>query len=171
MQNIWCECLQRNNKVLDFLLIQIHNTCCCRIRWERSLNCITSSIVTTLPEDYLLFINLCFYAVFFCFFVVVFFFFFFFFLLLFFFFFFFCFCFFLLPFLLPLYYSDGDIFLVLFRQRLILAVSPIFSFTSLSLTVFASPDNRFCKMLLSTITFVIDVDISLYSSLHSVENV
>ena len=65
--------------------------------------------MTTLPEDYLLFINLCFYAVFFFF------------------------CFF---FLLPLYYSDGDILLVLFRQRLILAVSPIFSFTSLSPTFF-----------------------------------
>ena len=82
MQNIWCERSQRNNEVLDFLLIQIQNTCRCRIRWERSLNCITSSIVTTLPEDYLLFINLCFYAVFFFFF-----------------------------FLLPLYYSDGDILL------------------------------------------------------------
>ena len=35
----------------------------------------------------------------------------------------------------------------------------------------ASLDNRFCQMLLSAITFVIDVDISLYSSLHSVENV
>ena len=46
-------------KVLDFLLIQIQNTCRCRIQWERSLNCITSSIVTTLPEDYLLFIFLC----------------------------------------------------------------------------------------------------------------
>ena len=170
MQNIWCERSQRNNKVLDFLLIQIQNTCRCRIRWERSLNCITSSIATTLPEDYLLFINLCFYLFFF---------------------------------LLPLYYSDGDILLVLFRQRLSLAVSPIFSFTSLSPTVFfcccccfapgrlarfhvrpesfritvttsphaASPDNRFCQMLLSAITFVIDVDSSLYSSLHSVENV
>ena len=60
MQNIWCERSQRNNKVLNFLLIQIQNTCRCRIRWERSLNCITSSIVTTLPEDYLLFIYLCF---------------------------------------------------------------------------------------------------------------
>ena len=109
MQNIWCERSQRNNKVLDFLLIQIQNTCRCRIRWERSLNCITCSIATTLPEDYLLFINLCFY-----------------FILLFIYFF----------FLLPLYYSDGDILLVLFRQRLILAVSPIFSFTSLSPTVF-----------------------------------
>ena len=36
------------------------NTCRCRIRWERSLNCITSSIVTTLPENYLFFIYLCF---------------------------------------------------------------------------------------------------------------
>ena len=120
MQNTWCERSQRNNKVLDFLLIQIQNTCRCRIRWERSLNCITSSIATTLPEDYLLFINLCFYDVFF------FFFFFFFF------------------FLLPLYYSDGDILLVLFRQWLILAVSPIFSFTSLSPTVFFF----FCLLLL-----------------------
>ena len=51
---------KRNNKVLKFLLIQIQNTCRCRIRWERSLNCITSSIVTTLAEDYLLFIYLCF---------------------------------------------------------------------------------------------------------------
>ena len=34
-----------------------------------------------------------------------------------------------------------------------------------------SPNNRFYKMFLSAITFVIDVDISLYSSLHSVENV
>ena len=77
-------------KVLDFLLIQIQNTCRCRIRWERSLNCIMSSIVTTLPEDYLLFINICFYAVFFCLFFFVF-------------------------FLLPLYYSNGDILLVLLR--------------------------------------------------------
>ena len=35
----------------------------------------------------------------------------------------------------------------------------------------ASPNNRFYKMFLNAITFVIDVDISLYSSLHSVENV
>ena len=83
-----------------FLLIQIQNTCRCRIQWECSLNCMTSSIVTTLPEDYLLFIYLCFYAVF--------------------------------VFLWPLYHSDGDILLVLLRQRLILAVSPIFSFTSVS---------------------------------------
>ena len=34
-----------------------------------------------------------------------------------------------------------------------------------------SPNNRFYKMFLNVITFVIDVDISLYSSLHSVENV
>ena len=60
IQNIWCERSQRNNKVRNCLLIQIQNTCRCRIRWERSLNCITSSIVTTLPEDYLLFIYLCF---------------------------------------------------------------------------------------------------------------
>ena len=98
IQNIWCECSQRN-KVLNFLLIQIQNTCRCRIRWERSLNCITSSIVTTLPEDYLLFIFLCFML-----------------------------C------LFPCdLYSDGDILLVLLRQRLILAVSPIFSLTHLIL--------------------------------------
>ena len=100
-----------------------------------------------------------------------------------------------------LYYSDGDILSVLLRQRLILAVSPIFSFTSASptfhffccfapgrfarfhvrpesfrITVATSPhvvssNNRFYKMFLSAITFAIDVDISLYSSLHSVENV
>ena len=35
----------------------------------------------------------------------------------------------------------------------------------------ASPNNRFYKMFLNAITFVIDVDIPLYSSLHSVENV
>ena len=34
-----------------------------------------------------------------------------------------------------------------------------------------SPNNRFHQMFLSAIMFVIDVDISLYSSLHSVENV
>ena len=33
------------------------------------------------------------------------------------------------------------------------------------------PNNRFYEMFLSAIMFVIDVDISLYSSLHSVENV
>ena len=99
-KNIWCERSQKNNKVLHFLLIQIENTCRCRIRWKRSLNCITSSIVTTLSEDWLLFIYLCFYAVFVS--------------------------------LLPLYHSDGDILLVLLRQRLILLVSPIFSFTSVS---------------------------------------
>ena len=101
----------------------------------------------------------------------------------------------------PLYYSDGDILSVLLRQRLILAVSPIFSFTSASPTFpffccfapgrFArvhvrpesfritvatpphvvSPNNRFYQMFLSAIMFVIDVDISLYSILHSVENV
>ena len=66
-------------------------------------NAATSSIVTTLPEDYLLFIYLCFYVVFVS--------------------------------MWPLYHSDGDILLVLLRQRLILAVSPIFSFTSVSPTV------------------------------------
>ena len=101
----------------------------------------------------------------------------------------------------PLYHSDGDILSVLLRQLLILAVSPIFSFTSASPTFpffwcfapgrFAhfhvrpesfgitvatlphvvSPNNRFYEMFLSAIMFVIDVDISLYSSLHSVENV
>ena len=102
---------------------------------------------------------------------------------------------------MTLYYSDGDILSVLLRQRLILVVSPIFSFTSASPTFpffccfapgrFArfhvrpesfritvatpphvvSPNNRFYQMFLSAIMFVIDVDISLYSSLHSVENV
>ena len=100
----------------------------------------------------------------------------------------------------PLYYSDGDILSVLLRQLLILAVSPIFSFTasptfpffccfalgrfahfhvrpeSFGITVatpphVVSPNNRFYEMFLSAIMFVIDVDISLYSSLHSVENV
>ena len=33
------------------------------------------------------------------------------------------------------------------------------------------PNRRFFKMFLSAITFVIDVGMSLYSSLHSVENV
>ena len=64
IQNIWCELSQINNIVLHFLLIQIQNTCRCHIRWKRSLNCIMSSIVTTLPADYLLFIYLYFYAVF-----------------------------------------------------------------------------------------------------------
>ena len=98
-------------------------------------------------------------------------------------------------------YSDGDILSVLLRQRLILAVSPIFSFISASPTFpffccfalgrFArfhvrpesfritiatpphvvSPNNRFYEMFLSAIMFVNDVDISLYSSLHSVENI
>ena len=35
----------------------------------------------------------------------------------------------------------------------------------------ASPNNRFYQMFLSAITFLTVVDISLYSSLHSVENV
>ena len=39
----WCESSQSNNKVLNVLRIQIQNTFRCRIRWERSLNCITSS--------------------------------------------------------------------------------------------------------------------------------
>ena len=82
----------------------LQNTCRSRIWWKRSLNCITSSIVTTLPEDYLLFIYLCFYAIFVS--------------------------------LWPPYHYDSDILLVLFRQRTILAVSPIFSFTSVLPTVF-----------------------------------
>ena len=91
------------NKVLHFLLIQKQNTCRCRIRWEHSLNCMTSCIMAILLEAFLLFIYLCFYAVFVS--------------------------------LWPLYHSDGNILLVLLRQRLILAVSPIFSFTSVSPTV------------------------------------
>ena len=126
-----------------------------------------SSIVTTLSEDYLLFIYLCFYAVFIS--------------------------------LRLLYHSDGDILLVLLRQLLILAVSLIFSFTSVSPTfpffccfapgrfarfhvrpesfrsqpfiVLFRPTIDFIKMFQSAITFVIDADISFYSSLHSVENV
>ena len=103
----------------------------------------------------------------------------------------------------PLYYSDGDILSVLLRQRLIMAVPSIFSFTSVVRFAFFAFHLLFCpgsfrslscscwvfsdhcrnpslccftqqliyKMSLSAITFVIDVDISLYSSLHSVENV
>ena len=34
----WCESSQRNNNFLTFLLIQIQNTCRCRIQWERSFS-------------------------------------------------------------------------------------------------------------------------------------
>ena len=99
----------------------------------------------------------------------------------------------------PLFHSDGDILLVLLRQRLIWQLClfsrsqpfrpPFFCCfapghfarfhvrrVSFRITVAtsphaASPNNRFYKMFLSAITFVIDEDISLYSSLHFVENV
>ena len=44
----WCEGLQRINNVLKFLLIQIQNTCHCRIRWVRSF---ISAKLMTIHEE------------------------------------------------------------------------------------------------------------------------
>ena len=101
--------------------------------------------------------------------------------------------------LLPLYHSDGDILLVLlhsglswqlrlfsrshqFRPPFFCCFAPgrfaNFPLRPESCRIrvatsphAASPNNRLYQMSLSAITFVTVVDISLYSSLHSVENV
>ena len=145
-----------------FLLTQLQNTCRCRIRSERSLNCITSSIVTNFAWGLFAF-HL---PTLFC-----------------------CVCFLMTS--IPLWWRYIISFIVeaanpgSFPNISFTSAMPTFLFfccfaqgrfarfhvrpESFRITVatpphVVSPNNRFCKIFLCAIMFVTDADISLYSN-------